>query len=203
VRFEVSFTPAIEVAWRLHRRYWDHGYATEAAQASIEDGFTRLGLKEILALTVLSNIASMRGMERLGMTRAIEFDHPRHQEGNPLRRHILYRLSRATRDWIPARSAGIIIGRPRLSCYSVVGADPDLSLTRIAQLWWHHGRRVVPGRISIALRGISCHRCDANEVAYTGYGFVPRPLGLRRHIHAFGVASIVRARKRTIGETKP
>jgi RimJ/RimL family protein N-acetyltransferase len=36
----------------------------------------------------------MRVMERLGMTRTIEFDHPRLPEGSPLRRHILYRLSR-------------------------------------------------------------------------------------------------------------
>lgn len=94
VKFEASFTPAVEVAWRLHRRYWGHGYATEAAQAAIEDGFTRVGLKEIVSLTSLGNKASMRVMERLGMTRAIEFDHPSLPEGSPLRRHILYRMSR-------------------------------------------------------------------------------------------------------------
>ena len=31
VRFQASFTPAVEVAWRLDRRYWGRGYATEAA----------------------------------------------------------------------------------------------------------------------------------------------------------------------------
>ena len=40
VTFEASFTPAVEVAWRLHRRFWGRGYATEAARAAIEDGFT-------------------------------------------------------------------------------------------------------------------------------------------------------------------
>src|ERR1019366_8005597 len=39
VPFEASFTPAVEVAWRLHRDYWGQGYATEAARAAIEDGF--------------------------------------------------------------------------------------------------------------------------------------------------------------------
>ena len=34
MKFEASFTPAVEVAWRLHRRYWGHGYATEAAKAA-------------------------------------------------------------------------------------------------------------------------------------------------------------------------
>jgi len=98
VRFTASFTPAVEVAWRLHRRYWGQGYATEAARAAIEDGFTRVGLQEIVALTALGNLASMRVMERLGMTRTIEFDHPLVPEGNPVRRHILYRLSRVGGD---------------------------------------------------------------------------------------------------------
>jgi RimJ/RimL family protein N-acetyltransferase len=94
VRFEASFTPAVEVAWRLHRRYWGQGYATEAAQAAIEDGFSRVGLKEIVAITTLGNIPSIRVMERLGMTRTTEFDHPLVPEGHRLRRHILYRLAR-------------------------------------------------------------------------------------------------------------
>ena len=95
VKFEACFTPAIEVAWRLHRRFWGRGYAAEAADAAIEDGFRRIGLKEIVAMTALGNIASMRVMERLVMTRSIEFDHPGLSEGNSLRRHILYRIQAA------------------------------------------------------------------------------------------------------------
>jgi len=56
------------------------------------DGFTRLSLREIVAITTLGNIASQRVMQRLGMTRSIEFDHPLLAEDSPLRRHILYRL---------------------------------------------------------------------------------------------------------------
>jgi RimJ/RimL family protein N-acetyltransferase len=95
VRFEASFTPAVEVAWRLARRYWGRGYATEAAQAALDDGFRRVGLEEVVAMTALGNAASIRVMERLGMARSIEFDHPHHPEGSPLRRHVLYRLRRA------------------------------------------------------------------------------------------------------------
>jgi RimJ/RimL family protein N-acetyltransferase len=92
VKFEASFAPAVEVAWRLYRRYWGQGYATEAARAAIADGFTRVGLTEIVALTTLANLPSIRVMEKLGMTRTIEFDHPAVPDGHPLRRHILYRL---------------------------------------------------------------------------------------------------------------
>ena len=93
VGYEASFTPAVEVAWRLHRRYWGQGYATEAARAAINDGFERLGLTEIVAITALSNLPSQSVMQRLGMTRSIEFDHPRMPEGHHLRRHILYRVT--------------------------------------------------------------------------------------------------------------
>jgi ribosomal-protein-alanine N-acetyltransferase len=92
VGYDAVFTPAIEVAWRLHRDHWGHGYATEAAHAAIHDGFARLGLTEIVAVTALPNLPSQRVMERLGMTRDIEYDHPRLPAGHPLRRHILYRL---------------------------------------------------------------------------------------------------------------
>jgi RimJ/RimL family protein N-acetyltransferase len=98
VRFEAPFTPAVEVAWRLGRQFWGQGYATEAARAAISDGFSRIGLKEVVALTALGNAASIRVMQRLGMTRTIEFDHPNVPDANPLRRHVLFRLSRAAHD---------------------------------------------------------------------------------------------------------
>jgi RimJ/RimL family protein N-acetyltransferase len=93
VGYQAPFTPAVEVAWRLARAYWDRGYATEAAHAAVDYGFDRLGLGEIVALTVPANQRSRRVMERLGMTRAPEddFDHPRLPEGL-LKGHVLYRL---------------------------------------------------------------------------------------------------------------
>ena len=98
VKFDASFTPAVEVAWRLNRRFWGFGYATEAARASIEDGFNRVGLSEIVAMTVVGNVASLRVMERLGMTRSIEFDHPHFSADTPLRRHVLYRVQKPARS---------------------------------------------------------------------------------------------------------
>src|SRR5215472_5620889 len=99
VSYQAHFTPAVETAWRLARPYWGRGYATEAARAALDYGFDKLGLREIVALTVPANQRSRGVMERLGMTRAPEddFDHPRIPEG-PLRRHALYRLSNP-RGW--------------------------------------------------------------------------------------------------------
>ncbi len=43
------------------------GYATEAATALIDDAFTRLGLRRIVATTTHDNMASIRVMEKVGM----------------------------------------------------------------------------------------------------------------------------------------
>lgn len=94
--FDAPFTPAVEVGWRLARSAWGHGYATEAARASIADGFERLGLAEIVSFTPDPNERSWRVMERLGMLRdaAGDFDHPKVPPGHRLEHHVLYRLAR-------------------------------------------------------------------------------------------------------------
>jgi RimJ/RimL family protein N-acetyltransferase len=94
VRAELPFAPAVEVEWRLHPDHWGHGYATEAAAASLRFGFEEAGLAEILAFTTTLNTRSQSVMERIGMVRdpVADFDHPRIPEGSPLRRHVLYRV---------------------------------------------------------------------------------------------------------------
>jgi RimJ/RimL family protein N-acetyltransferase len=91
--------PAVEVAWRLHPDHWGHGYATEAAAASLDYGFGPAGLEEIIAFTTTLNTRSQAVMERIGMVHDAEgdFDHPRQPEGSPLRRHVLYRARAAQR----------------------------------------------------------------------------------------------------------
>jgi RimJ/RimL family protein N-acetyltransferase len=67
-------------------------------------GFETLGLQEIVSFTVAANTRSRRVMEKLGMSYspADDFDHPRLPEGHPLRRHVLYRLRRADREYAAA-----------------------------------------------------------------------------------------------------
>jgi len=96
-RFTAPFTPCVEVGWRLARRYWGQGYATEGARAAVAFGFAEAGLEEIVSFTVPANRRSLAVMERLGMTSEAreDFDHPVLPAGHPLRRHRLYRLARA------------------------------------------------------------------------------------------------------------
>jgi RimJ/RimL family protein N-acetyltransferase len=72
--FDASFTPCTEIGWRLAFDAWGHGYATEAARAVLRDGFTRVGLDEIVSFTATEN--------------------PRLPEGHRLRPHVLYRITR-------------------------------------------------------------------------------------------------------------
>jgi RimJ/RimL family protein N-acetyltransferase len=87
--------PAVEVGWRLHPDHWGHGYATEAASASLDFGFGEAGLDEIVAFTTTVNTRSQAVMSRIGMTHDVggDFDHPSLPEGSPLRRQVLYRIS--------------------------------------------------------------------------------------------------------------
>jgi RimJ/RimL family protein N-acetyltransferase len=96
-RFEAAFMPCVEVGWRLRRAAWGHGYATEAARAAVDYGFSDLGLAEIVSFTTMRNARSRAVMERLGMSHdpAEDFEHPNVPEGHPVRPHVLYRLSRA------------------------------------------------------------------------------------------------------------
>lgn len=97
VTFDAPFTPATEIGWRLAREYWGRGIATEAARAALDFGFGELGLREVVAFAVKDNARSRAVMERLGMTHdpRDDFDHPRLPSGDPLQRHVLYRIRRA------------------------------------------------------------------------------------------------------------
>jgi RimJ/RimL family protein N-acetyltransferase len=92
--FAAHFTPTVEVGWRLAAEAWGNGYATEAATASVVDGFARVGLPEILSFTAAVNLGSRAVMERIGLVRdpAGDFDHPAVPLGHPTRRHVLYRF---------------------------------------------------------------------------------------------------------------
>ena len=92
--FEAPFLPGVEIGWRLAKGAWGNGYATEAALAALDFGFGPAGLTEILSFTATTNLPSQRVMQKIGMTHAEDFDHPRLPAGHRLQRHVLYRISR-------------------------------------------------------------------------------------------------------------
>jgi [ribosomal protein S5]-alanine N-acetyltransferase len=62
----------VELLYGLYQSFWGRGLATEAARAVLRFGFEEVGLEEILAGADLDNAASVRVMERLGMSYAGE-----------------------------------------------------------------------------------------------------------------------------------
>jgi RimJ/RimL family protein N-acetyltransferase len=74
--FLPAVLPAVEVGWRLAPEWWGRGVATEAARASVEYGFERLGLRCIVSIIDERNARSLAVAERLGMRRGADRLHP-------------------------------------------------------------------------------------------------------------------------------
>ncbi len=104
IPWQASFTPAVEIGWRIAPALQRQGLAEEAARLSLAAGFGPIGLEEVTAFTVPGNEPSWRLMEKLGMRPAGGFEHPRLPVGHPLRPHLLYRLTRA--EWAARRLRG-------------------------------------------------------------------------------------------------
>ena len=85
---------------------WGRGYAPEGARAALAHAFGPLGLDEVVAMTIPANDRSQSVMRKIGMTRdeAADFDHPLIPDGDPTRRHVLYRISR--QEWAARRVEG-------------------------------------------------------------------------------------------------
>jgi len=57
----------VEIGFRIARAAWGKGYATEAGQASLDEGFEKYDLKRVIALTHTKNIASKKVIEKIGI----------------------------------------------------------------------------------------------------------------------------------------
>ena len=91
----------VDIGWTLAGDAWGYGYATEAASASLDFAFARLGLDGVVAHTTHLNKRSQNVMKRLGLTHDIadDFDGPWYPPSHPYRRFVLYRLQAI--DWVP------------------------------------------------------------------------------------------------------
>jgi len=75
-----------EIGWRVRRIHWNKGYATEAARASLEDGFGRCGMTHVYSYTTDVNARSEAVMRRIGLERLADRDFT-HENGD---RYIVY-----------------------------------------------------------------------------------------------------------------
>ena len=56
-----------DIGYELNPKYWNYGYATEAAHAIVDFGFRHLGVHRIWADCVADNVRSAHVLEKLGM----------------------------------------------------------------------------------------------------------------------------------------
>jgi [ribosomal protein S5]-alanine N-acetyltransferase len=67
----LKYSPEAEetdIGFRIFRTYWNQGYATEAARECLRAGFTQFGLKTITGRARTENTASIRVLEKIGLS---------------------------------------------------------------------------------------------------------------------------------------
>ena len=61
-------TAEYDIGFRFFRAFWNKGLATEAADACLQYGFQELKVKEIIGRAVKVNTASIRVLEKIGLS---------------------------------------------------------------------------------------------------------------------------------------
>ena len=74
--FKSIFTPCIDIGWRLSRKHWGKGLATEGARRCLEFAFVDLKLDNIKSIAPLINVKSEQVMKNIGMEKIQSFKHP-------------------------------------------------------------------------------------------------------------------------------
>ena len=58
-----------EIWYKIHPNFWNKGYATEALMGLLHFAFNNLGMHRIEAGCAVENFASIKVLEKVGMTR--------------------------------------------------------------------------------------------------------------------------------------
>ncbi len=92
--YEAEFTPCIDIGWRLHRKHWGKGYATEGAKCCLEYAFNDLGLDKIYAIAPKVNAKSESVMKKIGLKKVMEFEHSLLMDVERLKVCVLYKCKK-------------------------------------------------------------------------------------------------------------
>ncbi|WP_338792085.1 GNAT family N-acetyltransferase [Bernardetia sp. MNP-M8] len=92
--FEADFTPCVDIGWRLDKKYWNKGYASEGAKRSLEFAFNDIKLESIKAVAPKINLKSRKVMEKIGMKYVKDFKHPALKDDKRLENCVLYEINK-------------------------------------------------------------------------------------------------------------
>lgn len=70
-----------DIGFRFFRKYWNKGYASETAKACIAYGFRELKLNRIVGRAMKGNVASVKVLEKIGLTFLKPFNFDEQHEG--------------------------------------------------------------------------------------------------------------------------
>lgn len=93
--YEATFTPCVDIGWRLKQSAWGKGFATEGAKACLDYAFTTLNLPTIYSVAPLVNTPSINVMKKIGMTLSTTFQHPKLGDFPTLETCALYVIERS------------------------------------------------------------------------------------------------------------
>lgn len=69
-----NHTNFYDLGYRLIKRYWGKGFATESAIASLNYGFEKMKLNEIFAMADMNNVTSINVLTKAGLKYVETFD---------------------------------------------------------------------------------------------------------------------------------
>jgi RimJ/RimL family protein N-acetyltransferase len=70
------FPGEMEIGYRLHRKFWRQGLATEGTRHLLDAAFSELNVTYVMGTTLAANVASRRVMEKAGMRFERSFTYP-------------------------------------------------------------------------------------------------------------------------------
>lgn len=82
-----------ELGWIINKRYWGHGYATEAAKEVMNFGIGELKLKKIIAHCDSENSSSYKVMQKLGLSLVSITKGRKNKSSDEEREEMLYSLN--------------------------------------------------------------------------------------------------------------
>ena len=92
--YKTTFTPAVDIGWRLKKSAWGKGYASEGAKKCLEFVFNNLNLDKIISTCTEKNTKSELVMKKIGMVKIGEFNHPKLKEYPQYEKCICYEIDK-------------------------------------------------------------------------------------------------------------
>ncbi len=92
--YEADFTPCVDIGWRLDKKYWNKGYASEGAKRCLKFAFEDRELKSVKAVAPRTNLKSRKVMNKIGMQYVKDFKHIALKNDERLETCVLYEINK-------------------------------------------------------------------------------------------------------------